>query len=160
MMFHWLLWTNLFYHTLDIRFYLSLCVHLTLHFADLRQLQMQGQGPIFTKMVIQYFLQVEKWWNSAQMNLSSTYKFLPKKNIFHIHQEIDQWNRRRFGAKWKVTVPNSVSPIKPIICKRIYMSEGWYFQMTRELHVSKIFVELWFWEIFIKIMMKNVFFTV
>ena len=77
----------------------------------------------------------------------------------HIHREIDQWNRRRFGAKWNVTVPNSVTPIKPIVCEWIYMLLGWYFKMTRELHIYKIFirifVKLWFWAIFTKFITKN-----
>ena len=38
--------------------------------------------------------------------------------------EIDLWNRRRFGAKWNVTVPYSVTPVKPIVYKSIYMSQG------------------------------------
>ena len=116
---------------------------------------------ILTKMVIWYVLKVEKYWNSAQINLSSTLNFYRK--IFfrrnHIHREIDQWNRRRTGAKSNVTVPNSVTPIKSIVCEWIYMSQRRYFQMTRELHTDKIFigifVKLWFWAIFIKFMTKN-----
>ena len=65
------------------------------------------------KMVISYLLNVEKIWNSAQINLSSTLNFLPK-ILFrrnNIHQEIDHWNRHWFGAKWHVTVPNSVAQL-------------------------------------------------
>ena len=97
--------------------------------------------------------------HKLQLNL------LPK-NIFqrnHIPREIDQWNRRRFGAKWNVTVPNSVTPIKPIVYELLYMSEG-YFQMTRDLSIYdifiRIFVKLWFWTIFMKFMTKMQFFAV
>ena len=79
--------------------------------------------------------------NSTQINLSSTINFY-RKIVFQrnsIHRENDQWNSRRFGAKWNVTVLNSVTPIKPIVCEWIYMSQGWYFQLTRELHIYKTF---------------------
>ena len=90
-----------------------------------------------TKMLISCLLNVEKIWNSAQINLSSTLNFL-KKILFrrnNIHQEIDHWNRRWFGAKWHVTVPNSVAPVKPIVCKWIYMLQGQCCQMTHKWHV-------------------------
>ena len=116
---------------------------------------------ILTKMVIQYLLKVEKQWNYAQIKLSSTFNFYRK--IFfrrnHIHRKIDQWNRRRFGAKRNVTVPNSVTTIKSIACEWICMSDGWYSQMTRELHISKIFIGIFvilcFWAFFIKFMTKS-----
>ena len=105
-----------------------------------------------------------KGWKIMKLStnkLKLDLKLLPK-NIFqrnHFHREIDQWNWRWFGAKWNVTVPNSVTAIKPIVCEWIYMSEEWYFQMTGELHISKIFVifvKLWFWAIFfIKFTTKN-----
>ena len=116
---------------------------------------------MLTKTAISCFLTVEKILNSAQINLSSTLNFLLKIFCRHnnIHREIDQWNRRRFGAKWHVTVPNSVTPIKPIVCKLIHMSQGWYCQMTHKLHVYEIFmsifIKLWFREIFLKFMTKN-----
>ena len=77
-----------------------------------------------TKMIISCLLNVKKIWNSAQINLCSTWIFY---RIYfyrsnNIHREIDQWNRHRFGTKWNVTVPNSVTPVKPIVCKWICMS--------------------------------------
>ena len=62
-----------------------------------------------------------KWWdhiclmlkkklNSAYIDLSLILNFNRKCFFFrrnNINREIDQWNRRRFGAKWDVTVPNS-----------------------------------------------------
>ena len=60
---------------------------------------------MITKMVISCLLNVEKMWNSAQINLSSTLNFLTK-ILFrsnNIHREIDHWNRRWVGAKWHVT---------------------------------------------------------
>ena len=81
---------------------------------------------MITKMVISFLLNVEKIWNSAQINLSSTLKFLLK-ILFrrnNIHRDIHHWNRRWFGAKWHVTVPNSVAPVKHIVGKWIYMSQG------------------------------------
>ena len=116
---------------------------------------------MLTKTAISCFLNVEKIWNSAQINLSSTLNFLLKIFCRHnnIHREIDQWNRRRFGAKWHVTVPNSVTPIKPIVCKLIHMSQGCYCQMTHKLHVYEIFIsifiKLWFREFFLKFMTKS-----
>ena len=110
-----------------------------------------------TKTAISCFLNVEKILNSAQINLSSTFNFLLKIFCRHnnIHREIDQWNWRRFDAKWHVTVPNSVTPIKPIVCKLIHMSQGWYCQMTHKLHVYQIFIsifiKLWFREFFFQI---------
>ena len=92
---------------------------------------------ILTKTVTSFFLNVEKIWNSAQINLSSTLNFY-RRYCFrrnNIHREIDQWNQRRFCAKWHVTVPNSVTPIKFIVCKWIYISQGWYCQITHKLHV-------------------------
>ena len=87
---------------------------------------------MFTKMVISCLPNVEKIWNSAQINLSSTLKFkLFPKICFrrnNIHWEIDQWNRRRFGAKWHVTC-------RPIVYKWIYMSQGLCCQMTHKLLV-------------------------
>ena len=77
-----------------------------------------------------------KCWKNLKLGKSKLkldFKLLPK--IFfrcnNIHREIDQWNRRRFGTKWHVTVPNSVTPNKPIVCKWIYMSQEWYCQMTQ-----------------------------
>ena len=78
---------------------------------------------MITKLVISCLLNVEKIRNSGQINLSSTLNVLPK-ILFrrnNIHREIDHWNRRWFGAKWHVTVPNSVAPVKLIVCKWIYM---------------------------------------
>ena len=124
---------------------------------------------MLTKTVISCFLNVEKIWNSEQINLSWTLNFY-RRYFFRrnkIHREIDQWNRCRFGAKWHATVPGfgdanfiySVTQIKPIICKWIYMSQGWYCQMTNKSHIYEIcipiFVKLWFREIFIKFMTKN-----
>ena len=90
---------------------------------------------IVTKMVISCLLNVEKIWNTNKLKLDL--KLLPKicfrRN--NIHWEIDQWKRRRFGAKWHVTVPNSVAPVKPIVCKLIYISHGLCCQMTHKLHV-------------------------
>ena len=116
---------------------------------------------MITKMVISCLLNVEKIWNSAQINLSSTLNFLTK-ILFrrnNIHREIDHWNRRWFGAKWHVTVPDSVASVKPIVCKWIYMLQGQCCQMRHKWHVCKIviriFVKLWFWTFFIKFMTKN-----
>ena len=53
----------------------------------------------------------------------------------NIHWEIDQWNRSRFGAKWHVTVPNSVTPVKPIVYKLIYMTQVLCCEMTHKWHV-------------------------
>ena len=74
-----------------------------------------------------------KWWyhvclslNSAQINLSSTWNFLPK-ILFrrnNIHREIDHWNRRWFGAKWHVTVPNSVAPVKHVYANEYTCHRG------------------------------------
>ena len=107
--------------------------------------------------MIQYLLIAEKIWNSAKINLSSTLNFYQKIFSRHdnIHREIDQWNGRRFGAKWNVTVPNSVTPIKHIACQWKYISQGWYCQMPHELCIyihtytlHYIFVKLWFGAIF------------
>ena len=83
---------------------------------------------MLTKTMISCFLNVGQIWNSAQINLSSTLKFYRRYFLRrnNIHREIDQWNRRRFVAKWHVTAPNSVTPIKPFVCKWIYMSHGLY----------------------------------
>ena len=73
------------------------------------------------KMMISCLLNVEKIWNSAQINWSSTLNFY-REYFFgrnNIHREIDRWSRHRFGAKWNVTVPNSVMPVKPLVCKLI-----------------------------------------
>ena len=81
------------------------------------------------------FAKCWKIWNLAQINLSSALNFY-RKYIFrrnNIHREIDHWNRRRFGAKWHVTVPNSVPPVKPIVCKLIYMSQRWCCQVTQKM---------------------------
>ena len=105
-----------------------------------------------------------KCWKNLKLcinKLKLDFKLLPKicfrRN--NIHWEIDQWNRRRFGAKWHVTVPNSVAPVRPIVYKWIYMSQGSCCQMTHKLHVCQIsirsLVELWFWAIFIKFLSKN-----
>ena len=61
-----------------------------------------------------------------KINLSSTWNFYQKCFFWsnNIHREIDQWNRRRFGTKWNVAVPYSVTPVKPIVCKWIYLSRG------------------------------------
>ena len=94
---------------------------------------------MLTKTAISCFLNVQKIWHSAQINLSSTLNFY-RRYCFrrnNIHREKDQWNRRRFGAKRHVTVPCSVTPIKPIVCKWIYISQGWYCQMTYKLHYIK-----------------------
>ena len=114
-----------------------------------------------TKTVISCFLNVEKISNSTQINLSSTLNFYRRYSFrrSNIYRETDQWNRHRFGAKWHVTVPNSVTSIKPVICKWIYLPQGWYCQMTHKLHIYqifiRIFVKLWFREIVIKFMTKN-----
>ena len=81
---------------------------------------------MITKMAISFLLNVEKNWNSAQINLSSTLNFLLK-ILFrrnNVHREIHHWNRRWFGAKWHATVPNSVAPVKHAVCKLMYMSQG------------------------------------
>ena len=92
---------------------------------------------MFTKMVISCLLNVEKNLKLCTNKLKLDFKLLPKicfrRN--NIHWEIDQWNRRRFGAKWYVTVPNSVAPVRPIVHKLIYMSQGLCCQMTQKLHV-------------------------
>ena len=79
-----------------------------------------------TKMIISCLLNVKKNLKLDRKNLKLDLNLLPK--IFfrsnNIHREIDQWNRRRFGTKWNVTIPNSVTPVKPIVCKWIYMSRG------------------------------------
>ena len=59
-----------------------------------------------------------KCWKNLKLGtnkLKLDIKPLPKICLRHnnIHREIDQWKRRRLGAKWNVTVPNSVTPIKP-----------------------------------------------
>ena len=70
-----------------------------------------------------------KWWKNLKLGtnkLKLDFKFLLE-IIFrrnNIHRKIDRWNQRRFGAKWSVTVPNSVMPVKPIVCKWTYMSPG------------------------------------
>ena len=57
-----------------------------------------------TKMIMPCLLNVKKIWNSAQINLSSTWNFYRKyfSRSHNIHREIDQWNRRRFGAMYEV----------------------------------------------------------
>ena len=92
---------------------------------------------IFTKMVISCLLNVEKNLKLCANKLKLDLKLLPKicfrRN--NIYWEIDPWNRRRFGAKWHVTVPNSVASVKPIVCKLIYISQGLCCQVTHKLHV-------------------------
>ena len=102
---------------------------------------------MLTETAISYFLNVEKIWNSAQRNLSSILQFY-RGYFFSTQQypprEIDQWNRCRFSTKWHVTVPNSVTPLKPIVCKWIYMSPGRYCQMTHKYTYIKIsFASSW-----------------
>ena len=116
---------------------------------------------MFIEMVISCLLNVEKNLKLGTNRLKLDFKLLMKicfrRN--NIHWEIDQWNRRRFGAKWLVTVPNSVAPVKPIVCKLIYMSRGLCCQITHKLLVCsisiRIFVKLWFWAIFIKFVTKR-----
>ena len=60
--------------------------------------------------------------NKLKLDLKLLLKMFFRSN--NIHREIDHWNRRRFFAKWNVTVPKSVTPVKPIVCKWIYMSRG------------------------------------
>ena len=96
-----------------------------------------------------------KIWNYVLINLSSTFNFYGK-ILFrcnNIHREIDQWNRRRLGAKWNVTVPSSVTQIKPIVCKWIYMSQRWYCQMTYELHIYEV-RDLFPWEMITKMVIS------
>ena len=92
---------------------------------------------MLTKTVISSFVNVEKNLKLDTNKPRLDIRLLPKILLRHnnIHREIDQWNRRRFGAKWNVTVPNSVTLIKPILCKWIYMLQWWYCQMTHKLHV-------------------------
>ena len=100
-----------------------------------------------TKVITSCLLNVEKIWNTAQNKLKLDLKLLPKMFFFrsnNIHREIDQWNRRRFGTKWNVTVPNSVTPVKPIVCKWIYLSRGnvvkWH---TNYKYIKFTFVFSW-----------------
>ena len=116
---------------------------------------------IITKIVISCLLKVDKIWNSAQIILSSTLNFLPK-ILFrrnNIHREIDHWNRRWFGAKWHVTVPNSVAPVKSILCKWIYMLQGNVVKWnTHDTYVKFSSVFSWncdFEHFFLKFMTKN-----
>ena len=104
--------------------------------------------------IISCLLNVEIIWNSAQINWSSTLNFY-REYFFrcnNIHREIDRWSRHRFGAKWNVTVPNSVMPVKRLVCKwictchRVMLSND--TQITRILNFIRIFVKLWFWAIF------------
>ena len=90
---------------------------------------------MITKTVTSCFLNVEKnrKLGTNKLKLHFLLKIFFRHN--NIHRKIDQWNRRRFGAKWHVTVPNSVTPIKHIVCKWIHMSQGWYCQITHKLHV-------------------------
>ena len=60
--------------------------------------------------------------NKLQLDFKILPKLIFRRN--NIHRVIDYWNRRRFGEKWHVTVPNSVTPIKPIVCKWIYIHRG------------------------------------
>ena len=85
--------------------------------------------------MISCLLNIAKIWHSAQIKFSSTLNVYFRCN--DIHREIDQWNRHQFGAKWTATVPNSVTPVKPIVCKWIYMSQcnviKWH---THYMHVK------------------------
>ena len=113
-----------------------------------------------TKMIISCLLDVKKIWNSAQINLSSTRNFNQKYSFEATisTEKSTQWNRRRFGAKWNVTVSNSVTPVKPIACKWIYISPGsvvkWHTNYTY-IKFSSAVSWNWFWAIFIKFMPKN-----
>ena len=74
-MFHLLMWTNLFYYTLDIRFDLSLFVNLTSHFsnfANFRQLQIPNAQ---TKYYDIYLLIPNTQYNSQIdiLNLNTTF---------------------------------------------------------------------------------------
>ena len=91
---------------------------------------LRGQGPISVRN------RSIKWWyhvclmlknlklgtNKLKLDFKLCTKILFRRN--NIHQEIDHWNRHWFGAKWHVIVPNSVAPVKPIVCKLIYMLQG------------------------------------
>ena len=105
-----------------------------------------------------------KCWKNLELGtnkLKLDFKLLPTISFRHynIQREIDLWNRRQFGANWNATVPNSVTPIKPIVSEWIYMSQGWYWWMTHKLHVYqifiRIFVKLRFREFFVKFMTTN-----
>ena len=83
-----------------------------------------------TKMITSCLLNVKKNLKLGANKLKLDLKLLPKICFWsnNIHREIDQWNRRRFGAKWNVTVPNSVTPVNPIAyaneytCYRLMLS--------------------------------------
>ena len=105
-----------------------------------------------------------KCWKNLKLSankLKLDFELLPK--IFFrrndIHSDIDLWNRRWFGAKWNVTVPNSVTPVKPMVCKWIYMSQGVMLsndtQITHMLNFHPRFHETVILSIFIKFMTKN-----
>ena len=67
----------------------------------------------------------------------------------------------KLGAKWYVTVPNSVTPIKPILWEWIYMSYEWYCQIVHRLYIYYISIRTDFREtvilniILINFMTKN-----
>ena len=117
----------------------------------------RGQGPISVRNAHwNGDIMFSKCWKSQKLCINKLKRVLPK--IFfrrnNIHREIDQWNRHRFGAKWHVTVPNSITPIKP--CANEYACHrGDICQMTQKLHVYlifiRIFVKLWFREFFYQI---------
>ena len=106
----------------------------------------RGQGPISVRDADKNcgitFVKCRKTLKLGTNKLELDFKLLPK--IFldatisteKSTSEIDA----DFGAKWKVTVPNFVTPIKPIVCKWIYMSYGFYCQMTHELYINKSFI--------------------
>ena len=73
------------------------------------------------------FSNVVKNWKSAQVYLSSTSKFYRTCLLFfrnHIQRGIDPWLQRPdLATKWNVTVPNSITLIKPIVCR--YVKVTW-----------------------------------
>ena len=105
---------------------------------------LRGQIPISwkmpSKMIIACLLNFKKYQKLGTNRFKPDWKLLPK--IFfrsnNIHREIDQWNRHRFGPKWNVTVPNSVTPVKPIVCKWIYMSRVMLLNDTQFAHIFKV----------------------
>ena len=85
-------------------------------------IRVRGQGPISVRNIhLNGDIMFAKCWKILKLGtnkLKLDFELLPK--IFfrrnNIHREIDHWNRRRFDAKWHVTVPNSVARVKPIVC--------------------------------------------
>ena len=94
MMFHRLMWTNIFYYTLDIRFCISLSVNQTSHFsnfADFRQLQIPNAQtkyyehlPAYTKTPQNATRKIANWYFEFKCHflaLQTNFRLLLNKGV-------------------------------------------------------------------------------